>query len=49
MVEKVIGIARISPKNQLTIPKDVMIRFKFKVGDRVLFIEDSGKLIVRKA
>lgn len=42
-------MARISTKHQVTIPIDVMKEFKFKLGDRLLLIEDNGKLVIRKA
>jgi bifunctional DNA-binding transcriptional regulator/antitoxin component of YhaV-PrlF toxin-antitoxin module len=49
MTEKIMGLGKISTKNQVSIPMDVMQQFKFKIGDKLLFIDDSGKLLLRKA
>jgi len=45
---KIIGISRLSPKNQVTIPKDVRERFSLKTGDRLIFSEEDGKLVLSK-
>jgi len=44
----IIGISRLSPKNQVTIPKDVRERFSLKTGDRLIFSEEDGKLVLSK-
>jgi AbrB family looped-hinge helix DNA binding protein len=49
MVDKIVGMGKISTKNQVTIPKDVMETFKLKIGDKLLFMEESGKIVIRKA
>ncbi len=48
MAEKIVGMGKISTKNQVSIPKDVMELFKLNIGDKLLFIDESGKLTVRK-
>jgi len=48
MTEKILDIGLVSTKNQVTIPKAVRERFEIKVGDRVFFVEEDGKLILRK-
>jgi len=48
MPEKILGITRISPKYQITIPKDAREKFKLKIGDRIIFTEEEGKLILKK-
>ncbi|RLF14482.1 MAG: AbrB/MazE/SpoVT family DNA-binding domain-containing protein [Thermoprotei archaeon] len=45
---KVLGAARVTGKGQVQVPKAVRERFNLKVGDLVLFIEEDGKLVLRK-
>jgi len=45
---KVLGSAKIMTKGQVTIPKAVRERFNLNVGDVVLFIEEDGKLLLKK-
>jgi AbrB family looped-hinge helix DNA binding protein len=45
---KVLGACKISTKGQVTIPSDARKRFQLTVGDLILFIEEDGKLILRK-
>jgi len=49
MEERIIDVGKVSTKNQVTIPKAVRDRFGIKVGDRLLFIEKKGELVLRKA
>ena len=46
---EVLGISKITYKFQVTIPKRVRERFKFKWGDIVVFLEEDGTLIVKKS
>jgi len=48
MTEKILDMGLVSTKNQITLPKAVRERFSIKVGDRLLFVEEDGKLILRK-
>jgi AbrB family looped-hinge helix DNA binding protein len=48
-LEKTLGLAKILPKYQVTIPRDVRKAFDLKLGDRVLFLDVDGRLILRKA
>ena len=47
-MNKILGLSRLSAKFQVTIPKDARERFSLKAGDRILFVEEDGKLILRK-
>ncbi len=47
--EKILGMARISTKAQVTIPTDVREVFHLKVGDKLLFLKKEGELVLRKA
>ena len=48
-MEKTLGLAKILPKYQVTIPKDVRRAFNLELGDKVLFLDVDGKLVLRKA
>ena len=39
-------IARITSKGQITIPVDIRRKLGVKAGDKVLFIEESGKVYI---
>lgn len=39
-------LARISSKGQITIPIEVRKKLNLKEGDKVLFIEEEGKIII---
>ncbi len=45
---KVLGAAKILTKGQVTIPKAVRQRFRLEIGDLLLFVEENGKLVLRK-
>lgn len=42
-------VARITSKGQITIPKPVREQLKLEEGDRVVFVEEDGKMVVKKA
>jgi AbrB family looped-hinge helix DNA binding protein len=41
-------MSRLSPKFQVTISKDAREKFKLRAGDKILFIEEDGKLVIKK-
>ncbi len=47
--EKILGMAKVSTKAQVTIPSDVREAFHLKIGDRLLFVKKEGELVLRKA
>jgi antitoxin PrlF len=42
-------LARISSKGQITIPIEVRKKLNLKEGDKVLFIEEDGKVVIANA
>ena len=48
-MSKQLGVAKILPKGQVTIPIEARRAMKFDIGDYVVFEEDNGKLILSKA
>jgi len=48
-MEKILGMAKVTPKGSTTIPADVRKRFKIDAGDSLLFMDKDGELVVRKA
>jgi AbrB family looped-hinge helix DNA binding protein len=40
--QKVIGLAKLTSKGQVTIPKDVRDRLKLKTGDKIAFVLKDG-------
>jgi len=49
MVETILGTSKLSVKCQVTIPKDAGKILGVKEVDRMVFINDDGKLVIRKA
>jgi len=47
--QKILDIAKLSKKSQITIPKIVRMKLGLDPGDRVVFVEKDGEIIVRKA
>ena len=41
-------IAKMTSKEQLTIPKDVHIALRLNMGDKVLFVEKDGGFFILK-
>ena len=48
MVEKTLGAAKLSTKGQVTVPADARRKFDLEVGDIILFVEQDGRLFLRK-
>ncbi len=46
--DKILGIAKISTKAQVTIPSDVREAFHLKIGDKLLFVKREDELVLRK-
>jgi|YelNatPaOPRAMG01_1025707.scaffolds.fasta_scaffold266944_2 AbrB family looped-hinge helix DNA binding protein len=46
---KILGIAKLSSKAQVTIPKEVREIMELNAKDKVLFIQEDEKIIIRKA
>jgi AbrB family looped-hinge helix DNA binding protein len=44
-----VGVSPVSEKGQVTIPKEIRDSLKLKRGDRVVFLEAGGQVILRKA
>jgi AbrB family looped-hinge helix DNA binding protein len=38
-------LARVTSKGQITIPRDIRKKLKLKPGDKVIFIEEDGRVI----
>jgi len=49
MSEKIMDVGVVTTKFQITLTKIVRDRFNFQTGDRVLFVERNGELILKKA
>ena len=48
MPEKIIQISKITSNRQVTVPVEIMDKLKVKTGDKILWIEEDGKILVRK-
>ena len=44
-----IGVSPVSEKGQVTIPKEIRDSLKLKRGDRMVFLEVDGQVVIRKA
>jgi len=45
---KTLGSSKLSTKGQVTIPVIARQKFNLETGDLILFLEENGKLILRK-
>lgn len=45
---EILGTSRISYRYQITIPKEVRDRFGIKDKDILVFLDEDGKLVLRK-
>ena len=45
---RLLGVAKMSAKNQVVIPSDGRKKLKLRPGDEVAFIEEGGKIILVK-
>ena len=48
MTDKTLGACKLSTKGQVTVPSEARKRFKLNVGDLIVFMEEDGKLVLRK-
>ncbi len=39
-------LARLSSKGQITIPIEIRTKLNLKVGDKVLFLEENGNIVI---
>jgi AbrB family looped-hinge helix DNA binding protein len=44
----ILGSSKIGTRGQITIPKKAREKFNLKTGDVVIFIEENGKLVIKK-
>ena len=49
MTDTILGTSKLSRKYQITIPKDARDKFGLNEGDRVVFRNDQGRLVIEKA
>jgi AbrB family looped-hinge helix DNA binding protein len=49
MSDRIIQISKITPNRQVTIPKEIMEKLGVKEGDKIVWFERNGLIIVKKA
>lgn len=49
MSEHIIQISKVTSNRQITIPIEIMKRMKVRVGDKIIWIERNGDIIIKKA
>jgi antitoxin PrlF len=42
-------IAKVTQKGQITVPVDVLKRLNIKAGDKILFVEEAGRIYIMNA
>jgi len=47
--KEILGMSTITYKFQVTIPKKLREKHKLKEGDTIMFIEEDGKIFLRKS
>jgi len=48
MPERIIQISKITSNRQVTVPVEIMDKLKLKKGDKILWLEENGKIFVKK-
>lgn len=48
-MNKIIALSKVSAKSQTTIPKDVMEKLGLKENNKIIWLEENGQIIVKKA
>jgi len=43
-----LGSSKIGTRGQITIPKKAREKFSLKTGDIVIFVEENGKLLIKR-
>lgn len=46
---KVLGTSKVSTYNKITLVKEVVSKLGVKEGDLVMFVEEDGKIYIKKA
>ena len=46
---EILAVAKIGPKRQITLPRDVAKLLNVKEGDRVVFLLRNGEIILKNA
>ena len=49
MPNHIIQISKITSNRQVTIPVDVMDKLKVKAGEKIIWIERNGDILVKRA
>jgi len=48
-MNSIIGVSKLSSKLQITIPKDVRELLEVGPGDKIVFVKEEERIIVKKA
>lgn len=43
-----LGSSKVTTRGQITIPQDIRDKFNISPGEKVYFLEENGKLLIRK-
>jgi antitoxin PrlF len=49
MTEHIIKVSKVTSNRQVTIPVEIMKKLKVRIGDKVLWVERNGEIIIKKA
>lgn len=47
--EKILDVSSVTQKFQVTLTKPVREKLNLKAGDRIVFVEKDGEIVIRKA
>ncbi len=48
-MERILGLSNVSKKYQITLTKEVREKLGIKEGDKVVFVEKNGDIVIKKA
>ncbi len=48
MSERIMRVSKVTSNRQVTIPVEIMKKLKITAGDKIIWIENKGDIIVRR-
>jgi len=49
MTERIIGVAKVTASNTITLLKEIRDKLKVSPGDKIIYYEKEGEIVIRSA